>query len=67
MIIKIKANGHQFYSEITGRVMKWVETAEKFGDRYLQVPAVVIKTESTIQIVPLKQELYWFEIEVLNN
>lgn len=71
MNIKVKIHGHQHYSEYTGRVLGWVQTVENFqsgnDDKFLQVPAVIIKTKGGISIVSLRQHLYWSEIDLMDD
>lgn len=62
MKIKVKTYGHQYYSECEGEVLAWVQTVEKFpdnngGDKYLQVPAVVIKLDDHINVISLNKYL----------
>lgn len=65
MKIKIIKQGHQYYREIIGEVVNWCQTAEMFNKIYLNVPAVMVKTEKNIECIPLKSEFYWYEIEIM--
>lgn len=62
MKIKIAEQGHQHYQEMTGEVLLWCQTVEKFGGEFMQVPCVIINTGTGILVVPLKKELYWYDI-----
>ena len=54
--IKIKMHGHQFYSEIKGKVLLWCQTVEKFEDSYFQVPCVIVQGDNSIEVIPLNAD-----------
>ena len=65
MRVVVKTHGHQYYHEIEGEVLGWVQTVEKYPDNgYFQVPAVIIKTPETVEVVSLVKHLYWTEIKI---
>jgi hypothetical protein len=65
MRVKVITEGHQVYYENEGEVIQWCSAVERYDDRTLQVPAVLINTGSEITLVPLQKRLHWTRIEVL--
>ena len=68
MKIKVKTHGHQHYHEDEGEVLLWTQNVAAYPEnRYLQVPAVILKTNQGVKVVNLSQYLYWTEIEYLGE
>ena len=63
MQVTIKINGHHYFSEISGEVLLWCQTVERFDRKMLQVPAVIIKNEKEIAVIALKQYLKTVDID----
>lgn len=62
MRITVKINGHQYYREITGEVIKFCEGVGDFDQVPRQVPAVMLDTGTEIEIVNLQQYLRWIDV-----
>lgn len=65
MIIKIKTNGHQHFSEIVGEVVRWCDAVEYYDGKPFTVSAVLMRTADKILLITLQKHLLWTEIEVL--
>jgi len=46
------------------RGLSWGQTVESYGDKYMQVPCVIIDTGEKVVVQPLAQHRYSYEIEV---
>lgn len=71
MRIKVETHGHQYYSEVVGNVLGWVQNVETFNEnnkiKYLQVPAVILKTDKGIDIINLTKDSYYTKIECITG
>lgn len=66
MIIRLKTHGHQMYYEHVGEVLAWTMTIDSDGrHNYLQVPAVLLRVEAKVLLLPLQTRYTHTEIEVL--
>jgi hypothetical protein len=65
MRVRVKVHGHQCYNLIEGEVLYWGSVVERYDDKPLQVPAVILNCGKTIEVIPLQSQLRWTEVEIL--
>lgn len=69
MKIRVEINGHQYANSVEGEVLLWCMAVEHYTkddkSQALQVPAVLLRTADSVELVTLQRHLYWTRIEVL--
>lgn len=60
--VKITVTGHQIFNQFECTLLRVCESVEKFDDKYLQVPALVVEDDDGIAIINLKQR--WKDVAV---
>lgn len=65
MRVKVELNGHQHYECIIGEVLNWCSTARRFGEKWIEVPCVVLHDGKVVHHVALQEELRWATVTVL--
>ena len=63
----IKTWGHQHYTEQEGEVVEFCKTVEKFDGKYMQVPALMLRSDESVWVVSLKREMYDIGVEITST
>ncbi len=64
-LIKVNGLGYRHSYEQEGEVVKLCETVERFDDKWLQVPALVLKSDAGLWVVPLTRQGYDIEVDYI--
>ena len=74
-LITVETHGHQHFHKTTGRLLMACQSVEQYPtgsvDEFgtikykpMQVPALLVQTEDSIELLPLQQNLYWTTVKV---
>lgn len=65
--VRVKTHSHQYYTEVSGELLLATHGVERYDSKYMQVPALLIKTTSGIAFVKLEKECYHTDVEFITE
>ena len=67
IMVKVETHGHQRYNVVQGLLLLATSTVENYDGKYLQVPALLIRTIDKIVTVPLEGHLFHTEVKIITE
>lgn len=63
--VSVKTHSHQYYSETVGELLLSTHGVESYDGKYMQVPALLIKTKDGIAFTKLEKQHYYTEVDFI--
>lgn len=65
--VQVEEHSNQHYQIYVGELLLATNGVERYADKYMQVPALLIKTKTGIEFVKLERQCYRTEVKLITE